>query len=69
MCAGIIEAVSEAMAFAHARACRWTSSSTPSGKGRAPASWYFVHRAPNMVRGAYQPGFRVRLHAKDGDLP
>src|SRR5207248_2511784 len=29
------------------------------------SSWYFVHRAPNMVRGSYPPGFRVRLHEKD----
>ena len=34
------------------------------GKG-AGSSWYFVHRAPNMIREAYPPGFRVRLHAKD----
>src|SRR6267378_4131622 len=34
------------------------------GKG-AGSSWYFVHRAPNMVRGAFPAGFRVRLHAKD----
>ena len=24
-----------------------------------------MHRAPNIVRDAYPPGFRVRLHAKD----
>src|SRR5205823_5525970 len=34
------------------------------GKG-AGSSWYFVHRAPNMVRGSYPAGFRVRLHEKD----
>src|SRR2546423_747220 len=34
------------------------------GKG-AGSSWYFVHRAPNMARGTFPPGFRVRLHAKD----
>jgi 3-hydroxyisobutyrate dehydrogenase len=34
------------------------------GKG-AGSSWYFVHRAPNMVRGTYPAGFRVRLHEKD----
>jgi len=31
----------------------------------AGSSWYFVHRAPNMMRGSYPAGFRVRLHAKD----
>jgi 3-hydroxyisobutyrate dehydrogenase len=34
------------------------------GKG-AGSSWYFVNRAPNMVRGTYPAGFRVRLHDKD----
>ena len=34
------------------------------GKG-AGSCWYFVHRAPNMARGSYPAGFRVRLHAKD----
>ena len=34
------------------------------GKG-AGSSWYFVNRAPNIVRDAFPAGFRVRLHAKD----
>jgi 3-hydroxyisobutyrate dehydrogenase len=64
MCAGIIEAVSEAMAFAHAQGLPLDKIVDTLGKG-AGSSWYFVHRAPNMVRGAYPAGFRVRLHAKD----
>jgi 3-hydroxyisobutyrate dehydrogenase len=64
MCAGIIEAVSEAMAFAHAQGLPLDKVVDTLGKG-AGSSWYFVHRAPNMVRGAYPAGFRVRLHAKD----
>jgi 3-hydroxyisobutyrate dehydrogenase len=64
MCAGIIEAVSEAMAFAHAQGLPLEKLIDTLGKG-AGSSWYFVHRAPNMVRGAYPAGFRVRLHAKD----
>ena len=64
MCAGIIEAVSEAMAFAHAQGLPLDKLIDTLGKG-AGSSWYFVHRAPNMVRGAYPAGFRVRLHAKD----
>ena len=31
----------------------------------AGSSWYFVHRAPNIVRNAYPAGFRVQLHEKD----
>jgi 3-hydroxyisobutyrate dehydrogenase len=64
MCAGIIEAVAEAMAFARAQDLPLEKLIDTLGKG-AGSSWYFVHRAPNMVRGAYPAGFRVRLHAKD----
>jgi 3-hydroxyisobutyrate dehydrogenase len=64
MCAGIIESVSEAMAFARAQGLPLDKIVDTLGKG-AGSSWYFVHRAPNMVRGAYPAGFRVRLHAKD----
>ena len=64
MCAGIIEAVSEAMAFAKANGLPLDELVETLGKG-AGSSWYFVHRAPNMIRGTYPPGFRVRLHAKD----
>jgi 3-hydroxyisobutyrate dehydrogenase len=64
MCAGIIEAVAEAMAFAHAQGLPLTQLVDTLGKG-AGSSWYFVHRAPNMIRGSYPPGFKIRLHAKD----
>jgi len=64
MCAGIIEAVAEAMAFAHAQGLPLERLIDTLGKG-AGSSWYFVHRAPNMMRGSYPAGFRVRLHAKD----
>jgi len=29
------------------------------------SSWYFVNRAPNIVRDSFPAGFRVRLHEKD----
>jgi len=64
MCAGIIETVAEAMAFARAQGLPLEQLIDTLGKG-AGSSWYFVHRAPNMVRNAYPAGFRVRLHAKD----
>ena len=64
MCAGIIDAVSEAMAFARAQGLPLEPLIETLGKG-AGSSWYFVHRAPNMARGSYPAGFRVRLHAKD----
>jgi 3-hydroxyisobutyrate dehydrogenase len=64
MCAGIIETVAEAMAFAHAQGLPLTQLVDTLGQG-AGSSWYFVHRAPNMIRGSYPAGFKVRLHAKD----
>ena len=64
MCAGIIQAVAEAMAFAKAYELPLEKLVDTLGKG-AGGSWYFVHRAPNMIRGSYPPGFRVHLHAKD----
>ena len=64
MCAGIIQAVSEAMAFAKAEGLPLDKLIDTLGKG-AGSSWYFVNRAPNMMRNAYPPGFRVRLHQKD----
>jgi 3-hydroxyisobutyrate dehydrogenase len=64
MCAGIIRACAEAMAFAGAHGLPLERVVNTLGAG-AGSSWYFVHRAPNMVRGSYPAGFRVRLHAKD----
>lgn len=64
MCAGIIQAVGEAMAFAHAEGLPLDRVIDTLGQG-AGSSWYFVHRAPYMARGDYPAGFRVRLHEKD----
>ncbi len=64
MCAGIIQVVAEAMAFARAEGLPLDKVIDVLGKG-AGSSWYFVHRAPFMARGEYPAGFRVRLHQKD----
>jgi 3-hydroxyisobutyrate dehydrogenase len=64
MCAGIVESIAEAMAFARAQGLPLDKLIDTLGKG-AGSSWYFVHRAPNMARGDFPAGFRVRLHAKD----
>jgi 3-hydroxyisobutyrate dehydrogenase len=64
MCAGIIQAVAEAMAFAKAEGLPLEQLVETLGKG-AGSSWYFVNRAPNIVRGSYPAGFRVKLHDKD----
>lgn len=64
MCAGVIQAVAEAMAFANAEGLPLEKLIDTLGKG-AGSSWYFVNRAPNVVRGSFPAGFRVRLHEKD----
>jgi 3-hydroxyisobutyrate dehydrogenase len=64
MCAGVIQAVAEAMAFAKSEELPLDRLIETLGKG-AGSSWYFVHRAPNILRDSYPPGFRVRLHEKD----
>src|SRR6516164_3704442 len=48
MVAGIIDAIAEAMAFAHAEGLPLEKLIDTLGKG-AGSSWYFVHRAPNMA--------------------
>jgi 3-hydroxyisobutyrate dehydrogenase len=64
MCAGIIQAVAEAMAFAKAENLPLDRLIETLGKG-AGSSWYFVNRAPFMADNRFPAGFRVRLHAKD----
>jgi 3-hydroxyisobutyrate dehydrogenase len=64
MCAGIIQAVGEAMAFAHEEGVDLKKVIDVLGKG-AGSSWYFVNRAPFMANNSFPAGFRVRLHDKD----
>ena len=64
LCAGAIQAVGEAIAFARAEGLPLDKVIAILGQG-AGSSWYFVHRAPFMARGEFPAGFRVRLHDKD----
>ena len=64
MCAGIVQAVGEAMAFARAEGLPLDRLIDTLGKG-AGSSWYFVNRAPFMAANKFPAGFRVRLHDKD----
>ncbi len=64
MCAGIIQTVAEAMAFARHQGLPLQGVIEALGNG-AGSSWYFVNRAPYMVRGVYPAGFRIKLHQKD----
>jgi 3-hydroxyisobutyrate dehydrogenase len=64
MVAGINRANAEALAFAAAYGLDLAKVIGTLGHGAA-ANWYLTQRGPNMERGAYPPGFRVRLHQKD----
>ena len=64
MVAGIIRANAEALAFAAAQGLALDKVIATLGRGAA-ANWYLEHRGPNMQRGSYPAGFRVRLHQKD----
>jgi 3-hydroxyisobutyrate dehydrogenase len=64
MCAGINQAVGEAMAFARALDLPLEQVAEVVGSGAA-GSWFVNHRSDNMIRGDYPPGFKVALHHKD----
>jgi 3-hydroxyisobutyrate dehydrogenase len=64
MCAGINEAVTEALAFAEAQ-------NLPMEKvievisGGAAGNWFLDKRGLTMTQGIFKPGFRLALHHKD----
>jgi 3-hydroxyisobutyrate dehydrogenase len=64
MCAGINEAVTEALAFAEAQ-------NLPVDKvievvaGGAAGNWFLDKRGLTMTQGIFKPGFRLALHHKD----
>jgi 3-hydroxyisobutyrate dehydrogenase len=64
LCAGAIQAAAEAMAFAKAEQLPLEKVIDTLSQG-AGSSWYFAHRAPNMMNDQYAGGFKVRLHEKD----
>ncbi len=64
MCAGINQAVVEALAFAQAQ-------DLPMDKvidvisGGAAGNWFLEHRGNTMTSGSFAPGFKLALHHKD----
>jgi 3-hydroxyisobutyrate dehydrogenase len=64
MCAGINQAVTEALAFGQAQGL-------PMDKvievisGGAAGNWFLQHRGLTMTNGTYKPGFKLALHQKD----
>jgi len=67
MVAGINQAVSEALAFARAEELPIDRLIETLGQGAA-GSWFLTNRGPNMLRGTYPLGFKVRLHQKDLEI-
>ncbi len=64
MAAGINQAVTEALAFAESLELPLDQVIEVVGSGAA-GNWFLSHRGPTMVKGKFDPGFRVALHPKD----
>src|SRR5690625_671646 len=64
MAAGVIQAVTEALAFGEAAGLDMDKVIDVVGGGAA-GNWLLTHRGPTMVRGRFEPGFKLSLHHKD----
>jgi len=67
MCAGINEAVTEALAFG-ARLGLDMGKLIDVISGGAAGNWFLEKRGPTMTRGTFQPGFKLALHHKDLEI-
>lgn len=64
MCAGINQAVTEALAFAQAQGLDMEKV-IEVVSGGAAGNWFLQHRGKTMTKGIFQPGFKLALHHKD----
>jgi 3-hydroxyisobutyrate dehydrogenase len=64
MCAGINQAVTEALAFGQHQGLDMDKAVDVVSSGAA-GNWFVEHRGRSMTRGVFDPGFRVALHHKD----
>lgn len=64
MCAGINQAVTEALAFGEAMHLDMDKVIDIVSTGAA-GNWFLDHRGKTMLAGSYPPGFKVNLHHKD----
>lgn len=64
MCAGINQAVCEALRFGEALNLPMDKVIDVVGAGAA-GNWFVNHRGKTMVQGSYDPGFKLALHHKD----
>jgi 3-hydroxyisobutyrate dehydrogenase len=64
MCAGINQAVTEALAFGQHQGLDMDKVVEVVSSGAA-GNWFVEHRGRSMTNGVFEPGFRVALHHKD----
>ncbi|WP_232470441.1 MULTISPECIES: NAD(P)-dependent oxidoreductase [Methylococcus] len=64
MCAGINQAVTEALAFGQALGLELDKVIEVVSSGAA-GNWFLDKRGKTMIRGSFQPGFKLALHHKD----
>lgn len=64
MCAGINQAVCEALRFGEALDLPMDRVVDVVGAGAA-GNWFVNHRGKTMTSGTYEPGFKLALHHKD----
>lgn len=64
MCAGINQAVTEALAFGQHQGLDMQKAVDVVSSGAA-GNWFVEHRGMSMTDGGFAPGFRVALHHKD----
>ena len=64
MCAGVNQAVTEALAFGQHQGLNMDKVVDVVRSGAA-GNWFVEHRGRTMCNGTFDPGFRVALHHKD----
>jgi 3-hydroxyisobutyrate dehydrogenase len=64
MCAGVNQAVAEALAFGQHQGLDMDKVVDVVSSGAA-GNWFVEHRGRTMCNGTFDPGFRVALHHKD----
>lgn len=64
MCAGINQAVTEALAFGQAQGLPMAKVIDVISAGAA-GNWFLDKRGLTMCRGSFKPGFKLALHHKD----
>ena len=64
MCAGINQAVTEALAFGQAQGLEMEKVINVISGG-ASGNWFLEHRGSTMTQGSFAPGFKLALHHKD----